>query len=121
MFWLHMNKGLWFSSPQKIMLTLLNIFAICVGIALVSVFHGSLWTAHQLTWLSVFWVFMLQVQPFIIILTALVSHANHKSYCEVFEILSKPHEIFHPRSSLQLNLDSTLVHILPSTLSTLTF
>ncbi|KAJ5490532.1 Amino acid transporter transmembrane [Penicillium expansum] len=34
MFWLHMNKGLWFSSPKKIMLTLLNTFAICVGITL---------------------------------------------------------------------------------------
>ncbi|CAG8924732.1 unnamed protein product [Penicillium salamii] len=34
MFWLHMNKGLWFSSPKKIMLTILNTFAICVGIAL---------------------------------------------------------------------------------------
>lgn len=37
MFWLHMNKGLWFSSPKKIMLTMLNTFAICVGIALVSI------------------------------------------------------------------------------------
>ncbi|CAI7586175.1 unnamed protein product [Penicillium bialowiezense] len=34
MFWLHMNKGLWFSSPKKIMLTMLNTFAICVGVAL---------------------------------------------------------------------------------------
>ncbi|KAJ6142632.1 Amino acid transporter transmembrane [Penicillium samsonianum] len=34
MFWLHMNKELWFSSPKKIMLTLLNTFAICVGITL---------------------------------------------------------------------------------------
>ncbi|KAJ5957812.1 Amino acid transporter transmembrane [Penicillium viridicatum] len=34
MFWLHMNKGLWFSSPKKIMLTLLNTFAIGVGITL---------------------------------------------------------------------------------------
>ncbi|KAJ5368429.1 Amino acid transporter transmembrane [Penicillium cataractarum] len=33
-FWLHMNKGLWFSSPKKIALTLLNTFAICVGIVL---------------------------------------------------------------------------------------
>ncbi|CAG7963107.1 unnamed protein product [Penicillium nalgiovense] len=34
MFWLHMNKGLWFSSPKKIMLTLLNSLAICVGVIL---------------------------------------------------------------------------------------
>ncbi|CAG8885792.1 unnamed protein product [Penicillium egyptiacum] len=34
MFWLHMNKGLWFSSPQEIMLTLLNSLAICVGVIL---------------------------------------------------------------------------------------
>lgn len=35
-FWLHMNKGLWFSSPKKIALTFLNTFAIAVGIVLVS-------------------------------------------------------------------------------------
>ncbi|KAJ5896233.1 Amino acid transporter transmembrane [Penicillium subrubescens] len=34
MFWLHMNKGLWFSLPKKIAVTLLNAFAICVGIVL---------------------------------------------------------------------------------------
>ncbi|KAJ5243717.1 hypothetical protein N7489_003813 [Penicillium chrysogenum] len=34
MFWLHMNKGLWFSSPKKTMLTLLNSLAICVGVIL---------------------------------------------------------------------------------------
>ena len=36
MFWLHINKGLWFSSPKKIALTFLNTFAIAVGIVLVS-------------------------------------------------------------------------------------
>ena len=40
MFWLHMNKGLWFSSPKKIMLTLLNTFAIGVGITLVSISYS---------------------------------------------------------------------------------
>jgi hypothetical protein len=40
MFWLHMNKGLWFSSPKKIMLTLLNSLAICVGVILVSISLG---------------------------------------------------------------------------------
>ncbi|KAJ6178195.1 hypothetical protein N7519_008656 [Penicillium mononematosum] len=33
-FWLYMNKGLWFSSPKKIALTLLNLFAITVGVTL---------------------------------------------------------------------------------------
>ncbi|KAF4769377.1 hypothetical protein HAV15_008472 [Penicillium sp. str.  len=33
-FWLYMNKGLWFSSPKKIALTCLNFFAISVGAAL---------------------------------------------------------------------------------------
>ncbi|KAJ5747663.1 uncharacterized protein N7511_009359 [Penicillium nucicola] len=34
MFWLHMNKGLWFSSAKKIALTLLNTLAITIGIVL---------------------------------------------------------------------------------------
>lgn len=47
MFWLHMNKGLWFSSPKKIMLTILNVFAICVGVALVSDIAGILPTLER--------------------------------------------------------------------------
>lgn len=35
MFWLYMNKGLWFSSPRKIALSLLNVFNIVVGACLV--------------------------------------------------------------------------------------
>lgn len=31
-----MNKSLWFSSPRKTALTLLNIVCICIGIVLVS-------------------------------------------------------------------------------------
>ncbi|KAB8224496.1 transmembrane amino acid transporter protein-domain-containing protein [Aspergillus novoparasiticus] len=31
-FWLYMNKDLWFSSPKKILLTLLNTSCICIGI-----------------------------------------------------------------------------------------
>ncbi|KAL4887812.1 transmembrane amino acid transporter protein-domain-containing protein [Aspergillus ambiguus] len=34
MFWLYMNKGLWFSSPRKIFLTLLNTACIGIGIVL---------------------------------------------------------------------------------------
>jgi hypothetical protein len=34
-FWLFMNKGLWFSSPRKIALTALNVFVIAVGAAIV--------------------------------------------------------------------------------------
>ncbi|GAB1203531.1 hypothetical protein APSETT445_002167 [Aspergillus pseudonomiae] len=34
MFWLHMNKGLWFSSPKKILLTLVNLMAIVVAATL---------------------------------------------------------------------------------------
>ncbi|KAB8077880.1 transmembrane amino acid transporter protein-domain-containing protein [Aspergillus leporis] len=34
MFWLHMNKGLWFSSPRKIFLTIVNLIAIGVGTCL---------------------------------------------------------------------------------------
>ncbi|PLB50692.1 hypothetical protein P170DRAFT_406070 [Aspergillus steynii IBT 23096] len=34
MFWLYMNKGIWFSSPRKIALTFLNIFNVAVGACL---------------------------------------------------------------------------------------
>ncbi|KAF5866034.1 hypothetical protein ETB97_001110 [Aspergillus alliaceus] len=34
MFWLYMNKGLWFSSPRKILLTMVNLLAIGVGVCL---------------------------------------------------------------------------------------
>ncbi|EIT74011.1 hypothetical protein Ao3042_09997 [Aspergillus oryzae 3.042] len=34
MFWLHMNKGLWFSSPKKILLTFVNLMAIFVAATL---------------------------------------------------------------------------------------
>ncbi|OGM50864.1 amino acid transporter, partial [Aspergillus bombycis] len=34
MFWLYMNKGLWFSSPKKILLTLVNLLAIVVAATL---------------------------------------------------------------------------------------
>jgi hypothetical protein len=43
MFWLHMNQGLWFSSPKKIALTLLNTLAIIIGIILVSPFSEFLY------------------------------------------------------------------------------
>ncbi|KAL2831805.1 transmembrane amino acid transporter protein-domain-containing protein [Aspergillus cavernicola] len=33
-FWLYMNKGLWFSSPRKIALTMVNFLAIAVGATL---------------------------------------------------------------------------------------
>jgi hypothetical protein len=76
MFWLHMNKGLWFSSPKKIMLKILNVFSICVGVALVS--HT---TVIPLTLKrsftdknSVSSASMLQDQLFIIVLAALVFH-----------------------------------------------
>ncbi|CAG8010930.1 unnamed protein product [Penicillium olsonii] len=48
MFWLHMNKGLWFSSPKKIMLTILNTFAICVGVALVRICPKTFIKDHRL-------------------------------------------------------------------------
>ncbi|KAK1143182.1 hypothetical protein N8T08_006880 [Aspergillus melleus] len=35
MFWLYMNKGVWFSSPRKILLTVVNIGNIAVGACLV--------------------------------------------------------------------------------------
>ncbi|KAE8308585.1 Transmembrane amino acid transporter protein [Aspergillus parasiticus SU-1] len=34
MFWLYMNKGLWFSSPKKILLTFVNLIAIVVAATL---------------------------------------------------------------------------------------
>ena len=36
MFWLKMNKGLWFASKKKIALTVLNSFVIGLGLVLVS-------------------------------------------------------------------------------------
>ncbi|RMJ27929.1 hypothetical protein PHISP_01197 [Aspergillus sp. HF37] len=30
-FWMYMNQGLWFSSPRKIFLTVLNVIIICIG------------------------------------------------------------------------------------------
>lgn len=36
-FWFHMNRGRWFESPTKILLTCVNIFSICVGLVLVSI------------------------------------------------------------------------------------
>ncbi|KAJ5559769.1 Amino acid transporter transmembrane [Penicillium frequentans] len=33
-FGLHMNQGLWFASPRKMLLTFLNCFSICVGLIL---------------------------------------------------------------------------------------
>ncbi|KAJ5156135.1 hypothetical protein N7492_008938 [Penicillium capsulatum] len=33
-FWFHMNRGRWFSSPTKILLTCVNLFSICVGLVL---------------------------------------------------------------------------------------
>jgi len=38
-FWLYMNKGLWFSSPRKIALTLLNVIIVGVGAILVRPSH----------------------------------------------------------------------------------
>ena len=36
MFGLHLNQGMWFASPRKMVLTFMNLFAICVGLILVS-------------------------------------------------------------------------------------
>ena len=36
-FWLFMNKGLWFSSPRKIALTALNVTIVAIAAVLVSV------------------------------------------------------------------------------------
>jgi hypothetical protein len=35
-FWIYMNQGLWFSSPRKVFLTVLNVLIICIGCILVS-------------------------------------------------------------------------------------
>lgn len=36
-FWLSLNKGLWFSSPLKIFLTILNLVIIMIGICVVGI------------------------------------------------------------------------------------
>lgn len=46
MFWLYMNRGIWFSSPRKIFLTFLNFVNIAVGACLVR-FSFSLSTARS--------------------------------------------------------------------------
>lgn len=35
MFWLYMNKGLWFASPRKMFLTVVNTLCICIGVVMV--------------------------------------------------------------------------------------
>jgi hypothetical protein len=49
-----MNKGLWFSSPKKIAVTLLNAFAICVGIVLVS-YHNHGFINLSITYQFLVW------------------------------------------------------------------
>ncbi|OJJ83406.1 uncharacterized protein ASPGLDRAFT_26340 [Aspergillus glaucus CBS 516.65] len=34
MFWLYMNKGLWFASPRKMLLTVVNALCICIGVVM---------------------------------------------------------------------------------------
>jgi hypothetical protein len=47
-FWLFMNWGKWFSSPRKIALTVLNLFVIGIGAALVCILP-TLSAKHALT------------------------------------------------------------------------
>lgn len=67
MFWLRMNKGLWFSSPQRLALTLFNTFAICVGIALVSSNNCLLYYSRRLPIFCVALVFTPLESPFMAI------------------------------------------------------
>lgn len=40
-FWLYLNRGIWFESPRKVLLTMLNVLCVCIGIILVSAWFLS--------------------------------------------------------------------------------
>lgn len=72
MFWLYMNKGLWFASPRKMFLTVVNALCICIGVVMVC---SPLLTAGTMAnEFSVVLVCILLARRFMMIRVVLVFH-----------------------------------------------